>query len=64
MLLGWFFGRKLRQPIPDDLDQFIEGIGFTTREAFYRLLAAEQLYSQQKNDGGEFSQLAGRAPES
>ncbi len=62
VLLGWFFGQKQRQAIPDDLDQFVERLGFTTREAFYRLLAAEYLYSQTEGDGGGCNQAADRGP--
>jgi hypothetical protein len=51
LLLSWFFGQKLRQSIPADLDTYIEELGFTSREKFYRLLAAEYLYLHKGNDG-------------
>ncbi len=45
VLLNWYFGEQRQQPMPDDLDQFIEALGLASRTAFYRLLAAEYVYS-------------------
>jgi hypothetical protein len=51
LLLSWFFGQKLRQSIPADLDAYIEELGIASREKFYRLLAAEYLYLHKGSDG-------------
>ena len=51
LLLSWFFGQKLRQSIPADLDAYIEELGIISREKFYRLLAAEYLYLHKGSDG-------------
>jgi len=32
LLLSWFFGQKLRQSIPADLDAYIEELGIASRE--------------------------------
>jgi hypothetical protein len=50
LLMGWFFGNS-RQAVPDDLDKFVEKIGLSTRQAFYRLLAAEYVYSRKRGEG-------------
>lgn len=44
VLLEWFFGKRLGQRVPEDLDAFIGGLGFASRKAFYGLLAEEYLY--------------------
>jgi hypothetical protein len=44
VLLNWYFGEQRQQPVPDDLDQFIEDLGLASRTAFYRLVAAEYVY--------------------
>jgi hypothetical protein len=54
LLIGWYFN-KLRQNIPDDIDSFIENIGLSDRQSFYRLLAAEYVYCCKKEEGGQSS---------
>jgi hypothetical protein len=46
VLLNWYFGQRLRQPVPDDLDGYLERLGLSSRQAFYRLLAAEYVHSK------------------
>jgi hypothetical protein len=46
VLLEWFFGTRLRQGVPENIDNFIAGLGLASREAFYGLLAEEYLYSR------------------
>ena len=45
VLLNWYFVKRRKQPVPDNLDALIEEIGLASRTAFYRLLAAEYVYS-------------------
>jgi hypothetical protein len=54
LLLSWFFGRR-REPIPESLDIFIQTLGISSRQAFYRLLAAEYVYSRTKGEGSQSS---------
>jgi hypothetical protein len=49
-LISWFFARR-RQAVPDDIDIFIQNLGIPSRQAFYRLLAAEYVYSHTKGEG-------------
>jgi hypothetical protein len=51
LLMGWFF-KRCHRAVPNDLDQFIETLGLSTRQAFYRLLAAEYVYSRKNGEGG------------
>ena len=50
-LLNWYFVEHRKQPVPDSLDPLIEVLGLASRTAFYRLLAAEYVYST--TEGGE-----------
>jgi hypothetical protein len=50
LLMGWFFGKR-RQAVPHNLDKFVETLGLPTRQAFYRLLAAEYVYFRTKGEG-------------
>ena len=54
LLLSWFFDRR-REPIPESLDDFIQTLGISSRQAFYRLLAAEYVYSRAKGEGSQSS---------
>jgi len=45
VLLDWYFHHLRRQSVPDNLDMLIEQLGLASRTAFYRLLAAEYVYS-------------------
>lgn len=51
MLLDWYFVKHLGQPVPDDLDSAVEGLGLASRTAFYRLLAAEYVYIAAQGGG-------------
>ncbi len=44
LLLAWYFGDVLEEPIPEDLDGFLNCIGLPDRRAFYRLLKIEYLF--------------------
>jgi hypothetical protein len=54
VLMGWFFSRR-RQAVPNDLDKFVEKLGLSSRQALYRLLAAEYVYCRAKGEGSESS---------
>jgi hypothetical protein len=45
LLLNWYFVERRKQPVPERLDPLIEELGLASRAAFYRLLAAEYVYS-------------------
>jgi hypothetical protein len=45
VLLNWYFVERRKQPVPERLDPLIEELGLASRTAFYRLLAAEYVYS-------------------
>jgi hypothetical protein len=51
VLLSWYFAERRKQPVPDDLDPLIEALGLASRTAFYRLLAAEYVYSSTQRGG-------------
>jgi hypothetical protein len=51
MLLDWYFVKRRGEPVPNDLDSVIEGLGLASRTAFYRLLAAEYVYSTAQEGG-------------
>jgi hypothetical protein len=51
VLINWFFAGR-GQAVPNDLDIFIQTLGLSSREAFYRLLAAEYVYSAKIRRGG------------
>ncbi len=55
VVLNWFFGNRLRQAIPADIDRFVQNLGLLSRQEFYRLLTDEYIYSSQNDsrDGGE-----------
>ena len=55
VVLNWFFGNRLRQAIPADIDRFVQNLGLSSRQEFYRLLTDEYIYSSQNysRDGGE-----------
>lgn len=40
-LLEWFFGAKLRRPIPDDLDGFVADLDLPGTSRFYEILARD-----------------------
>lgn len=40
-LLEWYFGAKLRRPIPDDLEGFIAGLDLPDSSRFYEILARD-----------------------
>lgn len=46
MLVAWFFEEQLGRPLPDDLDAALRELGLEDREALYRLIARERLYSE------------------
>ena len=50
-LLDWYFRSVRREPVPDSLDPLIEQLGLASRTAFYRLLAAEYVYSATQRGG-------------
>ena len=43
-LRAWHFERKGHQSMPDDIDDYIRRIGFSTLESFDRALRREYLY--------------------
>ncbi len=43
-LVAWHFGKRLGQPVPDDMDAYVRGLGLSSRADFYRVLAREYLY--------------------
>ncbi len=43
-LVAWHFGKRLGQPVPDDMDAYVGGLGLSSRADFYRVLAREYLY--------------------
>jgi hypothetical protein len=51
VLLDWYFRHLRRQPVPDNLDMLIGQLGLASRTAFYRLLAAEYVYSATQRGG-------------
>lgn len=51
LLTNWFFAKR-GQAVPDDLDIFTQTLGLSSREAFYRLLTAEYVYSTKIRRGG------------
>lgn len=54
LLISWFFSQR-HQHFPNDLDKFVEKLGLSTRQAFYRILAVEYVYSQKKREGSQSS---------
>jgi len=61
VVLNWFFGNRLRQAIPVDIDRFVENLGLSSRQEFYRLLTDEYIYSAQNKsgNGGETRSVPG-----
>lgn len=55
VILNWFFGNRRQQATPADIDRFVQNLGLSSRQDFYRLLTDEYIYSSQNNssDGGE-----------
>ncbi len=51
VVLNWFFGSRLRQAIPADIDRFVQNLGLSSRQEFYRLLTDEYIYSSQNDSG-------------
>ena len=47
-LRAWYFENRLGRPLPDDLDQFAQRLGFANRKDFDRALLREYLYLQHK----------------
>ncbi|MDP5217179.1 TfuA-like protein [Ruegeria sp. 2205SS24-7] len=52
-LLIWYFEERLRQPVPEDLDEHAQTLGLADREEFCTLVAREFLYSQGGGDAAE-----------
>lgn len=44
-LLAWYFESNLGKPIPENLDDYLSGIGIHRREDFYRMAKREYLFS-------------------
>ena len=44
-LLAWYFESKMDKPIPENLDDYLSGIGIHRREDFYRMAKREYLFS-------------------
>jgi hypothetical protein len=44
-LQDWYFGQRLGRAIPDDLDAYIDHLGFEHADAFNRALLREYVYS-------------------
>ena len=54
VVLNWFFGKQRNQAAPEDIDSFVQTLGLSSRQDFYRLLNAEYVYSaNNKNGDGE-----------
>jgi hypothetical protein len=45
-LVEWYFTKRLNQAPPDDLDAYVDDIGLSSRQDFYRLLQAEYVFLQ------------------
>lgn len=54
-LVAWYF-KRLGRPIPDDIDACVRDLGLDGREAFYRLIAREYVYSSIKQQSADKSQ--------
>jgi hypothetical protein len=54
-LVAWYF-KRLGRPIPDDIDACVRDLGLDRREAFYRLIAREYVYSSVKQQSADKSQ--------
>jgi hypothetical protein len=52
-MLNWFFGRQRNQPAPEDIDSFVQTLGLSSRQDFYRLLADEYVYSTHTKSGDD-----------
>jgi hypothetical protein len=50
---AWYFERRLRQPLPDDIDAAARELGFADRADFDRALRREWLFSRHRNTPGE-----------
>jgi hypothetical protein len=53
-LVAWYFGARLKGPVPDDLAGYAAGIGLSDLREFYALIAAEYAVtarSKRKNSG-------------
>jgi hypothetical protein len=55
VVLNWFFGSRHQQAMPIDFDRFVQNLGLSSRQDFYRLLADEYVYLShtKSGDGGE-----------
>ena len=51
VLTNWFFAKR-GQAVPNDLDIFIQALGLSSRQSFYRLLIAEHVYCTKMRRGG------------
>jgi hypothetical protein len=54
LLASWFFESRLEQPIPDNVAEYAEGIGFRQLDDFYQMLVNEYAYL---NNGAENAPL-------
>lgn len=45
-LIAWYFEQRLEMPIPEDLDRFIEDMGFPSRAAFEQMVTRQYLSAQ------------------
>jgi hypothetical protein len=52
VVLNWFFGSRLQQAAPADIESFWKSLGLSSRQDFYRLLSDEYIYSFQNNNAG------------
>lgn len=43
-LVAWYFEKRLGQPMPDDMDAYVQELGLSSRTDFYRILAGEHIY--------------------
>ena len=58
-LLRWYFGARVARPVPEDLNDYVEGLGLASLDEFYRLITREYLYCRHSEDGGH----GGRPPD-
>jgi hypothetical protein len=46
--VAWYFEKRLGQPMPDDMDAYVQELGLSSRTDFYRILAGEHIYLAHK----------------
>ena len=52
-LVVWYFERRLGEPVPEDLDDHAQSLGFGSRQDLYRVLEREYLYCLMRQDDAD-----------